>query len=138
MTYNKLYKYVIFYNIRHNMLMLYLDKCYEICYNLQHKIEGGHIMKNKSIFSQILMLIVLALVCVILTVVIAYLCGSAQETIFDFSNLNFANIIPVLFICGLVSCVVLGITVLFIARTIFVKTKEYFIENDGDNGGKKL
>ena len=94
-------------------------------------------MKNKSFFSQIMLLIILSLVCVILTVGIALFVGSCNTTLFDFQNLNFANMIPVLILGGFISCVVVGITVLFVARSVFLKVKDYFSETNENNGGNK-
>ncbi len=94
-------------------------------------------MKNKSFFSQIILLIVLSLVCVVLTVGIALFAGSYNTTLFDFANLNFANMIPVLIIGGFVSCVVVGTTVLFVARSVFMKLKDYFTENNKNGGNER-
>ena len=84
-----------------------------------------------------MLLIILSLVCVILTVGIALFVGSCNTTLFDFQNLNFANMIPVLIIGGFISCVVVGITVLFVARSVFLKVKDYFSETNENNGGNK-
>lgn len=92
-------------------------------------------MKNKSFFSQIMLLIILAVICVILTVGIALFAGSYNTTLFNFENLNFSNMIPVLIIGGFISCVVIGVTVLFVARSVFLKVKDYLSENN--NGGDK-
>lgn len=94
-------------------------------------------MKNKSFFSQIMLLIILSLICVILTVGIALFVGSYNTTLFDFENLNFANMIPVLILGGFISCVVVGITVLFVARSVFLKLKDYFTENNKNGGNEK-
>lgn len=94
-------------------------------------------MKNKSFFSQIILLIAISLICIILTVSIALFVGSYNNILFDFQNLNFANMIPVLVIGGFVSCVIIGIAVLFVARTVFLKVKDYFAETDEKNGGNK-
>ncbi len=94
-------------------------------------------MKNKSVFSQIILLVAVAIICIVLTVVIALIAGSSSTTIFDFQNLNFANTIPILVIGGFVSCVVVGITVLFVSRTVFLKVRDYFYEEDKNNGGSK-
>ena len=94
-------------------------------------------MKNKSFFSQIMILIILSLICIILTVGVALLAGSYNATFFDFKNLNFANMIPVLIFGGFISCVVVGITVLFVARSVFLKVKDFFIETNEKNGGNK-
>lgn len=94
-------------------------------------------MKNKSFFCQIMLLIILSLVCVVLTVGIALLAGSYSATLFNFENLNFANMIPVLVFGGFISCIVIGITVLFVARSVFMKLKNHFTENENKNGGKE-
>lgn len=90
-------------------------------------------MKNKSFFSQIMLLVILSVICVILTVGIALFVGSYNTTLFDFKNLNFANMIPVLILGGFISCVVVGITVLFVARSVFLKVKDYLSDNKGGN-----
>lgn len=95
------------------------------------------VLKKKSFFSQIILLVILSLVCVVITVSAAFLVGSYQASIFDFSNLNLANMIPVLFIGGFVSCVVIGITLLFIARSIFLRVKDYFTETNHNGGSEK-
>ena len=93
-------------------------------------------MKNKSVFSQIILLIILSVICVVLTVGIAFLAGFHGSTLFDFKNLNLTNMIPFLIIGGFISCIAVGITVLFVARSIFFKVKDYLSEND-KNGGDK-
>lgn len=92
-------------------------------------------MKNKSFFSQIMLLVILSVICVVLTVGVALFVGSYNTTLFDFENLNFTNMIPVLIFGGFISCVVVGITVLFVARSVFLKVKDYLSDNDG--GDKK-
>lgn len=82
-----------------------------------------------------MLLIILSVICVILTVGIALFVGSYNTTLFDFANLNFANMIPVLILGGFISCVVVGITVLFVARSVFLKVKDYLSDNNG--GDKK-
>ncbi len=96
-------------------------------------------MKNKSLFVQIVSLIVLAVVCLLLTVAMALLAGSLNADIFDFKNLNFSNMIPIFIIGGFISCVLVGICFLFVARTAFFKAKNYFKENERkkDGGEKK-
>lgn len=89
-------------------------------------------LENKSLFSQTIALIILSVVCVILTVGIALFVGSYNTTFFNFENLNFANMVPVLIIGGFVSCVVIGIAVLFVSRSIFIKVKNY-LSDDGGN-----
>ncbi len=94
-------------------------------------------MKNKSVFSQIILLVILSLICVVLTVGIALFAGSYNTTIFDFSNLNFTNMIPVLIFGGFISCVVVGVTVLFVAKAVFLKVKNYLTETNENDGGNK-
>ena len=94
-------------------------------------------MKNKSAFTQMVLIIMLALVCLIATVIIALFAGSVQTTVFDFTNLNFANLIPVLLIGIFISCVVVGIAILFFGRTLFFKAKNYIEENNKNGGTKK-
>lgn len=88
-------------------------------------------MKKRSFFSQIVLLIILSVVCVLLTVTLALFAGMQDNVIFDFSKLNIGNVIPILIIGGFISCVVVGITVLFIGRSIFTKAKKYFSEDKG-------
>ena len=90
-------------------------------------------MKNKSLFFQIVSLIIIAVICLLLTVVIAFLAGSLNAELFDFKNLNFSNMIPVLIIGGFISCFIIGICFLFIARTAFSKAKDYIKENLKNN-----
>jgi len=92
-------------------------------------------MKNKSYFSQIMLLVIVSLICVVLTIIIALFAGTYSTTFFDFENLNFGNMIPILIIGGFISCVVVGITALFVSRAIFTKVKEYISDNNG--GDKK-
>lgn len=92
-------------------------------------------MKNKSLFIQIVSLIILAVICLVLTIGIAVLAGALQKDLFDFRNLNFSNVIPVLIIGGFISCVIVGICVLFVARSAFIKAKDFFKETKQENGG---
>ena len=89
-------------------------------------------MKNKSIFSQIMLLVVLFAVCVFLTIGIALLLGACDTTLFDFQNLNLANTIPVLICGGIISGIVMVIMIMVVARSIFFKVKDYIFENGGD------
>ena len=81
------------------------------------------------------MLVVIAFLCITLTVTIALLVGSIETPIFDFNNLNFANMIPVFIIGGLVSCFTVMLTVLFASKTLFYKIKDFF-ENDSKEKDK--
>lgn len=86
-------------------------------------------MKNKSLFSQFLLIIILSVSCLLCTAAMAFLVGSLQIELFDFRNLNFSNMIPVLIIGGFISCVLVGICFLFVARTAFFKAKDYLEES---------
>ncbi len=90
-------------------------------------------LKKKSLFSQIMFLVILSVICVVLTVGIALFVGAYNTTLFDFENLNFSNMIPVLILGGFVSCVIVGITILFLARSVFLKVKDYLSDNNGGN-----
>ena len=92
-------------------------------------------MKNKSLFIQIVSLIILAVACLVLTIGIAVLAGALNVDLFDFRNLNFSNVIPILIIGGFISCVVVGICVLFVARSAFMKAKDFFNETKQESGG---
>ena len=93
-------------------------------------------MKNKSLFIQIISVIILAVICLLLTLGISFLAGSLNVELFDFENLNFSNMIPILLICGFISCVVVGICILFVIRTALVKTKEYLKNSDENEKGE--
>lgn len=92
-------------------------------------------MKNKTVFSKIMTVIVVALICLVLTVTLALLFGSINTNIFDFSNLNISNMLPVFIIGGFISCVVVGILIILLAKDIFVKVKDEIFTKD--NGGNK-
>ena len=93
-------------------------------------------MNKKPLFSQIIFVVLLAAGCIAITVAIAFLAGSINTDIFDFQNINFSNMIPVLFIGGFISCVIVGISILYVARTVFDKAKKYLDENEKKTGGQ--
>lgn len=84
-----------------------------------------------------MLLVILSIICIVLTVGIALLVGSSDTTLLDFESLNFTNMIPVLILGGFISCIVVGITVLFVARSIFYKVKNYLLEENKNGGDKK-
>ena len=86
-------------------------------------------MNNKPIFTKIMIVIVIAIICLVMTLSLAFLLGSVNTNIFDFSDLNFSNMLPVILIGGFISCVVVGILVIFLAKDILVKGKDYFSKN---------
>ncbi len=86
-------------------------------------------MKEKSFFSQIVFLIILAFVCFLITIGLAVFAGSYSTTLFNFSNFNFVNMIPILLIGMFISCIVIGIAVLYASKSVFTKITEYFKDN---------
>ena len=95
-------------------------------------------MKNKSLFTKIIALMIVAVVCLLLTATIAILAGSLNTELFDFKNLNLSNMIPVFIVGGFISCVIVGICFLFVARAAFFKVNDYIKESQkynekGDN-----
>ncbi len=92
-------------------------------------------MKKKSLFTQILLLILIGVVCLCITVGIALLVGTVDMDLFDFKNLNFGNMILVLIIGGFMSCVIVGISVLIVGKNAFFKIQDYLKENDKKDGG---
>ena len=93
-------------------------------------------MNNKPIFTKIMIVIVIAIICLVMTLSLAFLLGSVNANIFDFSDLNFSNMLPVILIGGFISCIIVGILVIVLAKDIFVKAKDYLFETKED-GGKK-
>ena len=87
---------------------------------------GGKEMKNKSLFFQILFLIIVIFLCVALTITVALLAGSTEAEFFDFKKLNIGNMIPVFIFGGLFTCFAVVISLLFTTRTLFYKLKELF------------
>lgn len=87
-------------------------------------------MKNKSLFLQTILLVIVIFLCFITTISMALLAGSVDKALFDFSNLNIKNMIPVLIFGGITSCFIIGVVLLFTSRTLFHKIKKYFDENE--------
>ncbi len=90
-------------------------------------------MKKKSVFNRILLLILIVLICLVTTIAVSLLAGAVKVDLFDFRNLNFSNMIPVLIVGGILSCFVIGISLLFLGRTIFFKVKDYFFDTNNDD-----
>lgn len=85
-------------------------------------------MSNKPIFTKIMIVIVVALICLAITLATAFLLGSINTDVFDFSNLNVSNMLPIIIIGGFISCVIVGILVIFLAKDVFLKVKNYYTE----------
>ena len=94
-------------------------------------------MDKKPIFPKIMIVIVVALVCLILTLLTAFLFGSIDTDIFDFSDLNFSNMLPVVIIGGFISCVIVGILIIILAKDVFLKVRDYFFKSKEDGGNEK-
>ncbi len=87
--------------------------------------------KQGSVFAKAVILLVVAAVCVILTLMAALLIGSVDINLFDLSRLNLANTAFALIIGGIISALLIGIAVLFLSREVFNITKKYFFKDDG-------
>ncbi len=94
-------------------------------------------MSKKSLFTKAILLIALVLFCIVTTVVLALIFGSMDRIIFDFRDLNFANVLPILIIGGFFTCVTVGLAVLFFSRAAFLKVKDFLKENNDDGGKEK-
>ncbi len=88
-------------------------------------------MKKDAFFTKIIILAVVVIVCIALTLTATFVIGSLDKNIFDLSNLNLYNAVPVLIVGGIISCFVIGIGVLILSRNVFIKLKKYFFEDDG-------
>ena len=91
-------------------------------------------MKKRSTFAMILTVVIVALVCIVLTILAAFIAGSVDMQLFDFENLNLANFIPVIIIGGFITTITVGFVILFASKSIFMKIRDYFLE-DKKNGG---
>ena len=94
--------------------------------------RGGEFMKNKDATSQIIFLVILAVLCIFFTLAFALLAGSIDVSLFNFQNLNFSNMIPVLIVCILISCTVMGIAILLVSRSLFGKVRDYLFSKKDD------
>ncbi len=94
-------------------------------------------MKEKSLFTRIILLVLLALICIIATVGISLLAGAVDAELFDFKNLNLSNMIPVLLIGIFISCAVVGIAVLFVGKSAFLKAYDFYKKNNQNGGNEK-
>ena len=93
-------------------------------------------MKKKSTFAMILAVMIVALVGIVLTVFAAFMAGSVDMQLFDFENLNWANFIPVIIIGIFLTGITVCFVILFASKSIFMKIRDYFLE-DKNNGGNK-
>ncbi len=95
-------------------------------------------MKKKSAFSQIMLLVIIALACIVLTTGVALLVGTMNISLFDWKNLNFANMIPVFIVGGFLTCVIVGIAVMIVSRSLFFQIRDFLFDNkDHKNKGEK-
>ena len=94
-------------------------------------------LKNKSTFSQVILIILIAVLCMVATVTVALLAGSADVDLINWKDLNLSNMLPVLLIGGFLTCVIVGIAVLCVSRTVFFKVKDQLKEFMNDGGEQK-
>lgn len=94
-------------------------------------------MKKKSTFTQVILIVLVAVLCIIATVTVALLAGSADADWIDWSHLNLSNMLPVLLIGGFLTCVIVGIAVLCVSRTVFFKVKDHLKDFMNDGGIEK-
>lgn len=87
-------------------------------------------MKNKSMLSRTVTVIIVGIICFLITIALTILAGFINAEIFDFTDLNFSNMIPVFLIGFFISCAVIGICVLFVLNSAFYKAKEYLEKED--------
>ena len=94
-------------------------------------------MQKKSVFAQVLIVIAISVTCILITAALAFLFGSIDTAIFDFKNLNIANMIPVILVGGFISCVIIGISILVVSKNSFLKLKDYLSEINNDRRNEK-
>ena len=94
-------------------------------------------MKKKSIFTKAIIVICAAMICLIITLSIAFLFGSVNADLFDFSNLNISNMLPIILIGGFISCFIVGILIILLAKDVFMKAKNYLFETNQEEETKK-
>ena len=87
-------------------------------------------MKDKSLFSKVIFLIIIAICGMLLTASLAFLAGSLNTELFDFKNLKVSNMIPIFLIGGFITCVGVGIGFLCVAKSAFFKAKDYFEQKE--------
>jgi energy-coupling factor transporter transmembrane protein EcfT len=68
--------------------------------------------------------------CLFLTLALAFFAGSIEKPLFDFRNINLGNMIPVLIIGGLVSCMIISICFLLLSKSFSEKLKELWDKNN--------
>ena len=93
-------------------------------------------MKN-PIFSKLLIAIIVALVCIALTISIALMVGNTSTDLIDFSELNWSNVIPIILLGMFITGGIVGVILLIAAKDVFAKAKEYIDQSNKKDGGKK-
>ena len=92
-------------------------------------------MKN-PIFSKLLIAIIVALICIALTVSIALMVGNTSTDLIDFSELNWSNVITIIILGMFITGGIVGVILLIAVKDVFVKAKKY-IDQSNKDGGKK-
>ena len=91
-------------------------------------------MKKENLWTKMIILVLVVFFCLFMTLALAFLAGSIEESLFDFKNLNFGNMIPVLIIGGLMSCMILSICFLLFSKSFSHKIREFLSkDNDKEN-----
>ncbi len=93
-------------------------------------------MKKENLWTKMIVLVLVIFFCLFMTLALAFLAGSVEEPLFDFGNLNFSNMIPVLIIGGLMSCMILSVCFLLFSKSFSGKIRE-FLAKDSDNKDNK-
>ena len=87
---------------------------------------------KKSVFTQMMILLLVALIGFTLTILLALFAGSIDETMFDWKNLNLSNMIPVLIAGGILTCISVIITVMIVSRSVFSQVHNFLFEDKGE------
>ena len=93
-------------------------------------------MKKKSTFGMVLTVVIVALVGIALTILAAFIAGNIDVQLFDLKNLNIANFVSVIIVGCVLTAITVGFLILFASKSIFMKIRDYFLE-DKINGGKR-
>lgn len=93
-------------------------------------------LKKENLWTKMILLVLIIFLCLFLTLALAFLAGSIEKPLFDLRNLNIGNMIPVLILGGLMSCMVLSICFLLFSKSFSVKIKELWEQNSDKKDNK--
>ena len=94
-------------------------------------------MKNRSLFKLVVIVVLVAVICFVVTLLAALVAGALDAELLNFENLNLSNVLVVLLIGGFISSAVIGLSFLFLTRTAYNKFREYLNENNNHKGETK-